>query len=88
MWMSYKYPTKDQVQTLPSIINYALHGRGPLTVLAGVEGVAFFNTRYANRSDDYPDAELYLVSGNPGTDWGTQIRKVHGLTDETWGAIQ
>ena len=79
---------KEQVQNLPSFMRYVLFGKGPLTALAGVEGVAFFNTKYANKSDDYPDAELYLISGTPGSDGGKQIRKVHGLTDDTWQFFQ
>lgn len=63
-------------------MQYAIFGGGPLTIMGGVEGLAFVNTKYANASDDYPDIEFHFVSGSTNSDGGTQIRKAHGLTDE------
>lgn len=62
-------------------------GDGPLTVLGGVEGLAFVNTKYANASLDYPDIELHFISGSTNSDGGGQIRKVHGLTKQFYDAV-
>jgi hypothetical protein len=45
-------------------------GDGPLTVLGGVEGLAFVNTKYANASEDFPDIEFHFVSGSTCSDGG------------------
>ena len=61
-----------------------MFGTGPLSVMGGVEGLAWIPTKFANRSEDFPDIELHYLSGTPGSDGGRQIRKVHGLSDKLW----
>lgn len=68
-------------------MQYAILGDGPLTILGGVEGVAFVNTKYMNASLDFPDIELHFVSGSTNSDSGVQIRKVHGLTKKFYDAV-
>ena len=55
---------------------------GPLTVLGGVEGLSFVQTKHANHSLDWPDIEFHFISGSTSSDGGAQIRKVHGLSDK------
>lgn len=62
-------------------MQYVLFGGGPLTIMGGVEGLAFVNTKYANASDDFPDIEFHFASGSTHSDGGDQIKKAHGLTD-------
>ncbi|XP_045108129.1 glucose dehydrogenase [FAD, quinone]-like [Portunus trituberculatus] len=75
---------QTRYENLPSVLKYAMFGSGPLTVLGGVEGLAFVKTKFANYSDDWPDIEFHFISGSPASDGGRQIRKVHGLSDRTW----
>ena len=56
-------------------------------LLAGVEGLAFVNTKYANASDDWPDIEFHFVSGSTNSDGGRQLRKAHGLTDAFYNTV-
>uniref|UniRef100_T1ILS9 Glucose-methanol-choline oxidoreductase N-terminal domain-containing protein n=1 Tax=Strigamia maritima TaxID=126957 RepID=T1ILS9_STRMM len=63
---------------------WALFGKGPLTVLGGIEGLAFINTRYANKSMDWPDIQYHFVSGSPAADSGRQIRRMMGFSDKFW----
>ena len=44
-----------------------MFGSGPLTVLGGVEGMAWIPTKYENRSKDWPDIEFHFVSGSLGS---------------------
>lgn len=68
-------------------MQYAVLGNGPLTILGGVEGVAFVNSKYTNASLDFPDIELHFISGATNSDGGIQIRKVHGLTKKFYDAV-
>ncbi|GJQ78196.1 hypothetical protein Trydic_g2525 [Trypoxylus dichotomus] len=80
----------ERVSGIRTVMNYAALGDGPLTVLGGVEGLAFVNTKYANKSEDFPDIEFHFVSGSTNSD-AAQLRKVHGLTHDfynrTFGPI-
>lgn len=63
-------------------MKYIFFGDGPLTVMGGVEGLAFLNSKYVNASDDYPDIELNFVSLAVTVDGGHQLKNAHGLTDD------
>ena len=54
-----------------------MFGSGPLTVLGGVEGMAWIPTKYENRSKDCPDIEFHFVSGSLGSDGGRQVRTLN-----------
>lgn len=75
---------QDNVKAL---IQYSVFSDGPLTVLGGVEGVAFVNTKYANASMDFPDIELHFISGSINSDGGRQLRKIHGLTKQFYDVV-
>ncbi|KAL3271312.1 hypothetical protein HHI36_021801 [Cryptolaemus montrouzieri] len=66
--------------TVQSFMKYAI-GRGPLTIMGGVEGIAFVNTKYVNATEDYPDIQFHFISGSTHSDAGMQIKYAHGLTD-------
>ncbi|KAG7204861.1 hypothetical protein KM043_005261 [Ampulex compressa] len=82
---------EKRLHNVQAVIQYAVMGDGPLTVLGGVEGLGFVNTKYVNASQDFPDIELHFVSGSTNSDGGRQIRKAHGLTkrfyDTVFGSI-
>nr|XP_027206968.1 glucose dehydrogenase [FAD, quinone]-like [Penaeus vannamei] len=75
---------QTRYENLPSVLKYAMFGSGPLTVLGGVEGIAFVKTKFTNYTDDWPDIEFHFISGSPASDGGRQIRKVHGLSEKVW----
>uniref|UniRef100_A0AAR5Q9C9 Glucose-methanol-choline oxidoreductase N-terminal domain-containing protein n=1 Tax=Dendroctonus ponderosae TaxID=77166 RepID=A0AAR5Q9C9_DENPD len=77
----------DRIYSVGSLMQYAVWGKGPLTIMGGVEGLAFVNTKYANASDDFPDIEFHFVSGGPHSDKGAQIKKAHGLSDEFYNSV-
>ncbi|XP_071541573.1 glucose dehydrogenase [FAD, quinone]-like isoform X2 [Panulirus ornatus] len=74
----------SRIYSLPALLRYSLFGSGPLTTLGGVEGVGFVNTRYANASDDWPDAQLQFVAGSHASDGGAHLRHALGLREEYW----
>ena len=41
---------QSRYENIPSVLKYAMFGSGPLTVLGGVEGMAWIPTKYENRS--------------------------------------
>ncbi|XP_055845345.1 glucose dehydrogenase [FAD, quinone] [Episyrphus balteatus] len=78
---------ESRFHSVSTVLQYAVFGQGPLTILGGVEGLAFVNTKYANKSLDWPDIEFHFVSGSTNSDGGSQLRKAHGLTDKFYGTV-
>lgn len=76
-----------RIVSIPNIISYFASGRGPLTTFGGVEGLGFINTKYANKSDDWPDFEIHMVTGGPTSDDGQTFRRVQGFTREMWEQV-
>ncbi|RWS23195.1 glucose dehydrogenase (acceptor)-like protein 3, partial [Leptotrombidium deliense] len=70
--------------TVQNLLKYFTSGRGPLTILGGVEGLAFIKTKYANYSDDFPDFEVHFISGSIAADDGQDFRRVQGVTTDLW----
>lgn len=77
----------NRFQSVSTVLQYAVFGQGPLTILGGVEGLGFVNTKYANASDDFPDIEFHFISGSTNSDGGTQLRQAHGLTQRFYDAV-
>ena len=78
---------ENRLHSVNAVMQYAIFGTGPLTVLGGVEGLGFVNTKYANASDDFPDIEFHFISGSTNSDGGRQLRKIHGLTKRFYDAV-
>ncbi|KAL0818220.1 hypothetical protein ABMA28_008722 [Loxostege sticticalis] len=78
---------EHRLHTVSTLMEYAVLGEGPLTIMGGVEGLAFVNTKYMNASDDFPDIEFHFISGSTNSDGGEQLRKVHGLTENFYDAV-
>ncbi|XP_063219270.1 glucose dehydrogenase [FAD, quinone] [Bacillus rossius redtenbacheri] len=78
---------QSRYENVLSVLNYAMFGDGPLTVLGGVEGLAFLSTKYVNASLDYPDIEFHFISGSTNSDSGRQIRKAHGITEDFYRKV-
>ncbi|CAL7944275.1 unnamed protein product [Xylocopa violacea] len=78
---------QDRFQSAPMMMHYVANGKGPMTTLGGVEGYAFINTKYANRSIDYPDIQLHMAPASINSDAGLQVRKVLGITDEVYDTV-
>ncbi|XP_047510839.1 glucose dehydrogenase [FAD, quinone]-like isoform X1 [Pieris napi] len=78
---------EHRLHTVSTLMQYAVLGEGPLTIMGGVEGLAFVNTKYVNASDEFPDIEFHFISGSTNSDGGGQIRKIHGLTEQFYNAV-
>lgn len=72
---------------LNTALRYAVTENGPLTSSIGLEAVGFIPTKYANKSDDWPDMEFMLTSTSTPADGGKQIKKAHGLSDEFYKEV-
>lgn len=71
---------------LPAILEYINNDAGPLTLLGGVEGLAWINTKYANRSADRPDIQLHFSPGHLASESGT-VQAIHGVTDRMYNTL-
>ena len=74
---------EERFMNIQSMLEYAAKGQGPLSALGGVEGLAWINTKFANKSVDRPDLEIMFVSGSSASDSGT-VKRVQSLTNETF----
>nr|XP_023022654.1 glucose dehydrogenase [FAD, quinone]-like [Leptinotarsa decemlineata] len=77
----------NRLVNLNTALRYAVKEDGPLTSSIGLETVGFIPTKYANRSDDWPDMEFMLTSTTTPADGGTQVKKAHGLSDEFYKEV-
>ena len=68
---------KSRFQTVAVGLEYIFNERGPLTT-GGVEGLAFVNSKYANKSIDFPDIQFHFAPSSVNSDGGEQIRKILG----------
>jgi len=62
-------------------------GKGPLTVMGGIEGLAFINTKYNNLSAKQPDIGLQFMSVSANSDIGVQLWKAHGLNEDIYNYV-
>lgn len=83
---------QNRIQAATATTEYVLNERGPMTVLGGLEGIAFVNTPYANHSIDWPDIQFHMAPASINSDSGAQLYKVLGLRDdiykEMWKPIE
>ncbi|XP_068986697.1 glucose dehydrogenase [FAD, quinone]-like [Bombus flavifrons] len=78
---------EDNLYNLRYLLEYALFGAGPLTLLGGLQGLAFINTKYANASDDFPDIEVHFGTLSQNTDGGEIFKTIQGLSTEFFEAV-
>lgn len=78
---------ENRFHTMSTVLEYAIFGQGPLTIMGGVEGLGFVNTKYVNASEDFPDIEFHFVSGSTNSDGGNQLMKIHGLKDSFYKSV-
>lgn len=74
--------THERAFTLKNVMSFLSVGKGPLSLLGGVEGIAFINTKFANRTIDHPDIEIHYLTGAPTADGGQVFRRTQGFADE------
>lgn len=77
----------NRMVNINSALRYAITEDGPLTTNVGLETVGFISTKYANKSDDWPDIEFMLTSSSVSSDGGTHVKNAHGLTDEFYKEV-
>lgn len=79
----------NRLINLNAALRYAVTESGPLTSSIGLEAVGFVNTKYANKTTDWPDIEFMLTSASLFSD--QQAKTAHGLKkdffDQTFGDL-
>ncbi|CAG0893727.1 unnamed protein product [Cyprideis torosa] len=77
----------SRVETIETVLKYAMKGTGPLTSSIGLEINAFIRTKYADPEmdpDNRPDIQFQLLASSPVSDGGTVIAKNVGYDDVVW----
>lgn len=78
--------TKKRFETFPVAMEYIMNERGPMTT-GGVEALAFVNSRYADKSVDWPDVQFHFAPSSINSDGGDHIRKILGLRDSVYNTM-
>ncbi|CAL7944273.1 unnamed protein product [Xylocopa violacea] len=84
------YPVATLTQrftNIHSILKYVITEDGPWTVSTAVESVGFISTKYANKTDDWPDIQFLINSGSIGSDGGTIVKNSHSISNEVYDAV-
>nr|CAH7724670.1 unnamed protein product [Callosobruchus chinensis] len=79
---------QDRFQAFPMTMQYVMHGKGPMTTLGGVEGLAFVNTYLGflgNRS--WPDIQFHMAPASINSDAGAKVRHVLGLREDLYDMV-
>ncbi|KAF7409729.1 hypothetical protein HZH68_004110 [Vespula germanica] len=76
---------RDHLQTLPTLLNYAINNKGPLTT-PGIEALAFINSKYADPSGVYPDIQFHLVLNSINSN-DESVSKLIGLKDSIYNTV-
>lgn len=77
----------NRLVNVNSALRYAITENGPLTSNVGIEAVGFISTKYANKTDDWPDIEFMITATSTSSDGGTQVKTAHGLSDEFYNEV-
>nr|XP_050039446.1 glucose dehydrogenase [FAD, quinone]-like [Dermacentor andersoni] len=65
-------------------IEYYRYNTGPWTLPGGIEGIAFYKTKYADQNDDFPDIEIMLNTGPPASSYTEPFLIGLGLKQEVY----
>lgn len=84
---------EEEIRRQPRyLIDYTLFNRGPLTLPAGAEGIAFVKTNISYLPSDYPDIELVMGIGAFTGDSSGFLRSVFGIpksfVDRVFGSLR
>ena len=74
---------QPRLYSLATLVQWIFQRSGPMTILGGIEGLSWVNTKYQNASQDWPDVQYHFGAGSPATDGGI-LRQAHGLADHVW----
>ncbi|XP_046455625.1 glucose dehydrogenase [FAD, quinone]-like isoform X3 [Daphnia pulex] len=75
---------EERVRNVQTILNYTAWGGTPLSMLGGVEGLAWLKTKYADANDDWPDVQFHFIGSCVTADRGRSVRYSHGVSDSVW----
>lgn len=70
-----------------SIRSFAFNHRGPLYAMPACETMAFINTKYQNREEDWPDIQLFLASFADSSDGGMFGKRASGMSDDYYAEV-
>nr|NVI72502.1 putative glucose dehydrogenase [Cucujiformia] len=76
---------QNRFQAFPMTMQYVVNQKGPMSTLGGVEGLAFVNTPFGNRS--WPDIQFHMAPASINSDAGAKVRHVLGITDHLYNTV-
>nr|XP_018902436.1 PREDICTED: glucose dehydrogenase [FAD, quinone]-like isoform X1 [Bemisia tabaci] len=73
--------------TLKTLLQFLRDRDGPFYVQPFCEVIGFVNTKFANASDDWPDAQLIFATGGDSDDGGLFNKRASGMRDDVYAAL-
>ncbi|KAL1502402.1 hypothetical protein ABEB36_007548 [Hypothenemus hampei] len=62
------------------------HGRGPLTLLGGVEALMYLKTKVSKEKENYPDMEVIFIGSNVAADKGIAFKDTMSVSPDLYNA--
>ncbi|CAG9770842.1 unnamed protein product [Ceutorhynchus assimilis] len=78
--------TEKVFYNISNMIDLLQNGRGPLTMLGGVEGLLYFKTQISKEKANYPDMEVIFIGSNLAADRGAAFKDTLSVSDELYNA--
>ncbi|XP_076377623.1 glucose dehydrogenase [FAD, quinone] [Megalopta genalis] len=69
------------------VTDFALEHRGGLYTVPNCEAMAFINSKYANKTDDHPDIQLFLASLTDANDGGVFASRIAGVKGDFYAEM-
>ncbi|GIY76537.1 glucose dehydrogenase [Caerostris darwini] len=70
-----------------NISDFKRNGKGPLTSLCGIEGVAYINSKRNDPKLDWPDLQIHFFSGTLAIEQAKFLKSAFGITDQVYRQV-
>ncbi|XP_078044350.1 glucose dehydrogenase [FAD, quinone]-like [Augochlora pura] len=70
-----------------SVVDFAVNHKGPFYTLPLCEAMVFINTKYANKSEDHPDIQIFLSSISDASDGGLFVKRGANIADDFYSKM-
>jgi len=78
--------TESAYYEISNLVNLVVNGKGPLTLLGGVEALMYLKTNVSRDKENYPDMEAIFSGSNVAADKGLALKDTLSISNELYNA--